>query len=65
MYVQFRLLKVCIWTASFLQRMFRSREYVFYKETMRQKTFFAQRKIRSIAKRKSPVAQETKVKELR
>lgn len=65
MHVQFRLLKVCLWTASFLQRMFRSCAYVFSKEVVRQESFFAQRKIRSFAKRKSPVAQETKVKELR
>lgn len=38
---------------------------IFSKEVMRQKTFFAQLKIRGTAKRKRPVEQETKVKELR
>lgn len=64
MYVQFRLLKVCIWTASFLQRMFRSREFVF-KEAMRQKTFLLRERLEALQSGRVHVAQETKVKELR
>lgn len=46
MYVQFRLLKVCIWTASFLQRMFRL-EFVF-KEAMRQRYFLLRERLEAL-----------------
>lgn len=44
MYVQFRLLKVCIWTASFLQgECLDPREFVFSKGGNETKDIFAQK----------------------